>query len=149
MTRYRNFMVALINPRGLHHFNERYCDHFGTTYLNGLHLLLVLWLRISRLRMYCMSGDICFSPWHRYTQQSARISKCRIWLCFAQWPSLCCAQLPGVLGRWRTGNSNQNFSGVQASSIRSAIGHIWPQRRASHFFCESHRSYIEEAQKKR
>jgi hypothetical protein len=40
MTRYRNFMVALINPRALHNFNERYhYDHFGTRYLNGLRLL--------------------------------------------------------------------------------------------------------------
>ena len=59
-------------------------------------------------------------------------------------PCPVCAALPGVLGRWRTDNSNQNFPGVQASSIRSVIGHIWPQHRASHFFCESHRSYIEE-----
>ena len=52
----------------------------------------------------------------------ARISKCRIWLCFAQWPSLCCAQLPGVLGWWRTDNSNQKFPGWRTSEF-DPIGH--------------------------
>ena len=107
-------MVALINPRGLHHFNERYRDHrlewtassFG---LVASHLASQnVWVGIYLFQFLA--------------SVHARISKCRIWLCFAQWPSLCCAQLPGVLGWWRTDNSNQKFPGWRTSEF-DPIGH--------------------------
>lgn len=119
-------MVALINPRGLHHFNERYRDHIGTTDLNGLHLLLVLWLRISRLRMYGW-GYICFSSWHRYMRESqSAVSGCASLngpVCAAR------SSLASSVGGAQITQIKNSLAGVQASSIRSAIGHIWPQHR--------------------
>lgn len=142
-------MVALINPRGLHHFNERYRDHIGTTDLNGLHLLLVLWLRISRLRMYGWVY-ICFSSWHRYMRESqSAVSGCASLngpVCAARSSlasSVGGAQITQIKIPWLA------YKRVRSDRPSVTFGLNTVPSWASHFFCESHRSYIEEAQKKR